>query len=160
MSYEPDLDINQLHEIHVEREKNKRLVFETIYLRCREKILYTNNVKHKTVAWYRIPSIIWGLPLYNVQACAAYLIYRLRLQNFEVSYHSPNMLYIDWSMLPEDVKAAVASKEIDKQLSDKDKDKDKDDGPVVLHGLSRLHRAAQRLKYGNRSRCPSSKIKY
>lgn len=162
--YEPDLDITKLHEVHAERERNKRLVFETIYLRCREKILYANDAKHKTTTWYRIPSIIWGLPMYNIQACAAYLMYRLRLQKFKVTYHSPNTVLIDWSEIPDGSKRHINKiKEVkyDKggAYIEKEAKKLENDEPIVLHGLSKLHRVAQRLKYGNQ-RCPPTKTKY
>lgn len=154
--YEPDLNIEQLHEVHAEREKNKRLVFETIYLRCREKILYANNVKHQMSTWYTIPSVIWGLPLYNVQACVAYLMYRLRLQKFRVEYQNPNRIHIDWSPMETPTYSQVDNDslyydpetfEAKKEAIPKNADPDK---PIVLHGLSRLHQAAQRIKYGRK----------
>jgi hypothetical protein len=158
--YEPDLNIEQLHEVHAEREKNKRLVFETIYLRCREKILYANNVKHRMNTWYTIPTVIWGLPLYNVQACVAYLMYRLRLQNFQVQYQSPNRIWIDWTPQERVNYAKIDNTALyyDPQTFEVKKDaipkhadvNNDDDGPVVLHGLSRLHQAAQRIKYGRK----------
>lgn len=164
-SYEPDLDINKLHEVHAEREKNKRLVFETIYLRCREKILYANNIKHQLNTWYTVPTIIWGLPLYNVQACVGYLMYRLRLQNFKVRYHNPNRIFIDWSptvkpysKLDNDALYYDQQTFEPKIPTETESAKNKgDEQPIVLHGLSRLHQAAQRIKYG-RKYIPSGKI--
>ncbi len=94
---DPDLDINQLHKVHDEREKQRRLVYETVYLRCRGKIIYTNNKLYHTECWYKIPKLVFGLPLFNVKGCICYLMLKLRKQLFNVKYYHENQLYISWA---------------------------------------------------------------
>ena len=94
---EPDLDINELHKIHDVRAKNKRGAFESVYLRCRAKILQMNSIYYRTECTFTIPNLSSGLPLYNVESCTAYIIYKLRKQKFQVQYLGHNKLWISWS---------------------------------------------------------------
>lgn len=91
-----DIDVDGLHKVHEERDRNRRLVFETIYAKCRDKIFYTNNVLYQKKCSFKIPHMIWGLPLYNYTACVCYMVYRLRSQHFTVKYRPPNNIDITW----------------------------------------------------------------
>lgn len=143
-----DIDINSLHKVHEQRERNKRLVYETIYQRCREKILHVNNNLYKKSVWFNIPTVMFGLPLYNMDACVCYLLYRLREQGFLAEYYAPNSLYISWDKPPLDYQPypLVPQESIQKP---KDFTKPVRSSPIVLKGLGELHRKAQYLKKKN-----------
>lgn len=96
-----DLDISKLHKKHSEREKQARLAFETVYQKCREKILYTNNSLYKTECNFTVPKLVFGLPLFNIKACICYIKIKLKKQMFEVKYIPENTLYITWHKQPD-----------------------------------------------------------
>lgn len=140
-----DIDIYSLHKVHEVRERNKRLVYETIYQKCRNKILHANNNLYQKTLWFDIPTIVFGLPLYNMDACICYMIYRLRDQGFTVEYYAPNSLYISWHEKPSDYKPfpLVPQKSINKNH---DNTKQVKNGPIVLKGLGKLRKTAEYLR--------------
>lgn len=140
-----DIDINSLHKVHERREQNKRLVYETIYQRCRDKILHVNNNLYKKSLWFNIPTVLFGLPLYNMDSCVCYLLYRLREQGFFVEYYAPNSLYISWDKRPPDYKPFPLVPP-QQQTASSDYTKPVDQRPIVLKGLGKLHQTAQYLK--------------
>ena len=90
------LDITRLNQVHVERNKNQSLVYETIYLGCQRKILYVNNHLYKKECVYDVPSYKFGLPLFNQKACTVYIMMKLRKYKFYAVYKYPNQIHIKW----------------------------------------------------------------
>ena len=47
--------------------------------------------------FYQLPDILYGLPLYDKNACICYLIYNLRKKGFIAKYIHPNGIHINWN---------------------------------------------------------------
>ncbi len=47
--------------------------------------------------FYNLPDIIYGLPLYDKNACLCYIIYKLRTAGFQTEYIYPSGIHINWS---------------------------------------------------------------
>ena len=52
-----------------------------------------NNIQY---CWFLVPEMILGVPRYDNGACIAYLIDKLRDNNFMIRYTHPNLLFISW----------------------------------------------------------------
>ena len=47
--------------------------------------------------FYNLPDILYGLPLYDKNACICYIIYKLRTAGFTVEYIYPSGIHINWN---------------------------------------------------------------
>ncbi len=130
-----DLDIKQLNRVHADRDKNRRAVYESVYYRCRDKILYVNNNLYQKECWYKIPSIVWGLPLFNVKGCICYLMLRFKKQEFKVRYKHPNWIHISW--------------DINKKENEESKDNINSDDPHDLNTRINEYMMNENMKNGD-----------
>ena len=79
-----------IYKKNKERELKKIKVFNTILKKCEKKIkLYANNDKFE--CYFEIPKFYLGAPLYNIDECVFFMIYKLK-NKFKVHYFSPNDL--------------------------------------------------------------------
>ena len=89
------MNIFELTKIHKRKQQNRIKVYDEMLTNCHKKIyaISKNNISNCT---YRVPLYKFGLPLYNQQACIAYIILKLRKNGFDVVFHEPNEIYISW----------------------------------------------------------------
>lgn len=90
------VSINELHDVHRRKKKNHQVIYQKIYDKCCARIKHANNILFLKECVYNIPTILWGHPLYDMKACACFLILRLRKEGFTVNYSYPNTLQISW----------------------------------------------------------------
>ena len=84
------------------KEKKDKIKSETnhkVYKLCSKTIgLYITNNKYECI--YTIPYIIFGLPKYNIDDVALYVIKKLKKQGMPIVFFIyPNIIYINWYKL-------------------------------------------------------------
>jgi hypothetical protein len=78
------------------REARKIKNFEKILESCYNKILLTNKQCDACCCIFTCPSVVFGLPLFNMYDCINYIITKLVEKGFEVHLAVPNNIYISW----------------------------------------------------------------
>lgn len=89
------MNIDKLHIIHDKQEQQKISVYRDILNKCYRNITNMARNGHK-VCWYFVPFIIFGKPIYNVNACICFIIVKLKKKGFDIKYYQPNILHISW----------------------------------------------------------------
>jgi len=88
--------MNELTRTHIEKKNTRKMVYESIYKQCCEKIRYMNKQWHKTSCSFIVPSIQIGLPIYKMETCIVYLMHQLKKKGFYLEFLFPNKLNISW----------------------------------------------------------------
>lgn len=90
---------NDLKKISIEKNSKRYKTYDKIIEKIviRIKIIAANGLNNFS---YEIPQFIPGLPLYNIQNCAEYIIIKLQEHGFNVQYNPPNRLFISWDLKP------------------------------------------------------------
>lgn len=91
-----DISLKELTRAHIEKTNARKMVYDTIYKQCCEKIRYMNSQWHKTACYFIVPSIQIGMPLYKMETCVVYLMYKLKQKGFSIEFIYPNRLTISW----------------------------------------------------------------
>ena len=91
------INIEDLHNINIRRLRHRLEIYDNILKKCHERIkTVSKSPKGTTFCFYIIPSYVYGVPLYDVNACIVYMVQSLIKNGFYVSYTHPNLLYISW----------------------------------------------------------------
>jgi hypothetical protein len=77
------------------REERKVITFEKIYKTIEKKIILASASNYYYV-WHEMPEFILGLPTYNLKSCIQYVVKKLKENNFECDWFTPNILLIKW----------------------------------------------------------------
>ena len=96
------MDILELYKIQEEKEKKKILIYKDVLNKCCDKILRLSK-SGRTDFYYQIPVISYGLPLFDVEACMCYLIYKFKKKGFKTKYIYPSGIYISWKKEEEEL---------------------------------------------------------
>jgi hypothetical protein len=87
-----------------QKETNKTYCFDHVLEKCHKRI--RNVASYGAMnSFYEIPSMIVGLPLYDINQCTQYVIEQLRKVGFLVQLLPPPhmyVLYVSWD--PEEIK--------------------------------------------------------
>ena len=93
-------------KINIDELFDKKQKYDLNTLELYNKLLNRIHVRIKTTSkqkkdeqycWYLVPEMIIGVPKYDQPACIAYLIGKLRENQFNVRYIHPNTLFILWN---------------------------------------------------------------
>ena len=93
-------------KINIDELFDKKQKYDLNTLELYNKLLNRIHVRIKTTSkqkkdeqycWYVVPELIIGVPKYDQPACIAYLIGKLRENQFNVRYIHPNTLFILWN---------------------------------------------------------------
>ena len=96
-NFSEKINIDELYEKKRQQDLNKLALFNKILNRIHVKIKTISRQKiDEQFCWFLVPEIIIGVPKYDQAACIAYLIDKLKINNFNVRYIHPNMLFISW----------------------------------------------------------------
>tara|TARA_Y100000590_G_C15563558_1_gene955722 strand:- start:27 stop:323 length:297 start_codon:yes stop_codon:yes gene_type:complete len=89
-------DLKIILELKRKKNKIKNETNNKIYRLCTKTIiLYVNNNKYECI--YTIPYIIFGLPKYNIEEVALFIINKLKKQGIKIIFFLyPNIIYINW----------------------------------------------------------------
>ena len=94
------LDINKLHKEIEKREERKYRVYQKILNKVHIRIITVNKKSNDCYCFFVIPTVIFGVPMYNVENCVIFIMKDLTSRGFQVEYTHPNLLYINWSEKP------------------------------------------------------------
>ena len=78
------------------REARKIKVFEHILEMCNNKIITTNQQSDDCCCIFTCPSVVFGLPLFNLMDCIRFIMIKLVEKGFEVHLAIPNNIFISW----------------------------------------------------------------
>jgi hypothetical protein len=91
------INIDELHNINEIRLKNRLKIYDSVLKKCHQQIKKTSlTPKGSTFCFYIIPNYVFGIPLYDINACIIYLVQNLSKNGFYIAYTHPNLLYISW----------------------------------------------------------------
>jgi len=93
------INIFNLHKTQRVKKKNRTKYYKKVLEKCINKIKLVAE-KAETQLVYTIPNIVIGIPLYDKEECANYLVKILKAQGFMVAYMKPNLLLISWDKIP------------------------------------------------------------
>lgn len=84
---------NKEREYHLQKET----IYSKILNRAHNQIKITARQKnsHK-FTFFAIPEFLVGTPTYDVAACTAFVIDKLKKNGFVIKYTHPNLLFISW----------------------------------------------------------------
>ncbi len=78
------------------REARKIKVFEHILEMVNNKIITTNQQSDECCCIFNCPSVVFGMPLFNLMDCIRFIMIKLVEKGFEVHLAVPNNIFISW----------------------------------------------------------------
>lgn len=78
------------------REARKIKVFEHILNMSYNKVMTTNQQTDDCCCIFTCPSVVFGLPLFNLMDCIRFIMVKLIEKGFEVHLAVPNNIFISW----------------------------------------------------------------
>jgi hypothetical protein len=94
------INIGNLHQELDDRQAKQNRIYEQVFRRVVDKIKYNNSQSVACQCLYTLPAFMFGVPLYEINACREYIISRLNDHHFYTSYMPPNIIYINWQQRP------------------------------------------------------------
>lgn len=94
------ISIQNLHAEVMARQSKRYEIYEEVFQKVVSKIKYENTKSDTCYCLYKLPVWVFGVPLYNLGACAEYIINRLKEHYFQVTFMPPNILHIYWNVRP------------------------------------------------------------
>jgi len=93
-----NLNIKNLQNEVLEREKRKIQSFEKVLDNCYSKILQANSKTNDCNCLYSVPIVMFGVPIYNLNDCITFIMEKLNKKGFKVYFTYPNLLFISWKL--------------------------------------------------------------
>lgn len=94
------ISIQNLHAELMARQSKRYTIYEEVFQKVVSKIKYENSKTDTCYCLYKLPVWVFGVPLYNMNACAEYITNKLRENYFHVYFTPPNILHIYWNLRP------------------------------------------------------------
>lgn len=94
------ISIQNLHAEVLARQSKRYAIYDEVFQKVISKIKYENKKSDSCYCIYKLPMWMFGIPLYNLSACADYIIKRLKEYYFQVYFTPPNILHIYWNIRP------------------------------------------------------------
>lgn len=92
------INIDELFDKKQKHDLNTLELYNKLLNRIHVRIKTTSKQKmDEQYCWFVVPELIIGVPKYDQPACIAYLIGKLRDNQFNVRYIHPNTLFILWN---------------------------------------------------------------
>ena len=96
--FRQNINLEELYEKKKQKDLNTLTLFNKILHRIHVKIKTISRKKiDEQCCWYLVPEMIIGVPRFDVAACIAYLMDKLKENGFNVRYFHPNLLFIVWN---------------------------------------------------------------
>ena len=96
--FDTKINIDDLYETIKKTDYNTLRSYNKILERIHKRIKITAKQKNNDqCCWFVVPEIILGIPKYDVGSCIAYLIDKLKDNEFKIKYTHPNLLFISWN---------------------------------------------------------------
>src|SRR3989344_6327233 len=90
------INMFELTKIHKRYQQNKIKVYDHILEDCHKKIYNIVKINDKSECNFKVPDYKFGLPIFNRDACLAYILIKLRKNGFDAKCLPPNQIYISW----------------------------------------------------------------
>jgi len=90
------ININDLNSERTKKIKLKEEIYDLILEKCHNRIKQAASSNNLGYCFYTIPKYIYGVPIYDYQACLIYVVKALDKNGFDLKYTHPNLLYISW----------------------------------------------------------------
>lgn len=91
------INLDDLYEKKKQHDLNTLNIYNKILGRVHNKIkLASRQSIDNQFCWFIVPEVMIGIPKYDHGACIAYLIDKLKDNNFVIKYTHPNLLFISW----------------------------------------------------------------
>jgi hypothetical protein len=90
-------NIQKLYKLQQKKNECKRKSYLPIWNRIIHQI-ETISLNGQTHLFYKIPTFIFGNPLYKPMECTQCLLEMLNEKGFKTQYVDPYILYIDWTL--------------------------------------------------------------
>ena len=95
--YNGKISLDDLYKQKKQNNDNKTITYNRILKRIHTKIkLISRQKNNMCFCAYVIHEFVLGLPRYDVAACTAHIIQKLKENGFLVKYTYPNLLFISW----------------------------------------------------------------
>jgi hypothetical protein len=157
-NFSEKISIDDLYTRKNEIEENKLKVFRKILHRVHTKIKITSRQrKSEQFTFFVVPEFLVGTPRYDVAACTAYIIDKLKDNGFLVKYTHPNLLFISWAHYYDKTKRMNIKKEYGVNIdgfgnvvSSKKKSENKEDDGQNLNTLMFANKKSSNIKLDNK----------
>jgi hypothetical protein len=157
-NFSEKISIDDLYTRKNEIEENKLKVFRKILHRVHTKIKITSRQrKSEQFTFFVVPEFLVGTPRYDVAACTAYIIDKLKDNGFLVKYTHPNLLFISWAHYYDKTKRMNIKKEYGVNIdgfgnlvSSKKKSQNKGDDEQNLNTLMFANKKSSNIKIDNK----------
>jgi hypothetical protein len=90
------INIDELYEKKRQHDLNQLALYNKLLNRVHVRIKTTSRQNNDFFCWYLVPEVVIGVPKYDLGACSAYLLNKLKDNGFNVRYIHPNTLFISW----------------------------------------------------------------
>ena len=90
--------IDELEEKRKMRANRNHDLYKGFFLEVSQKIRTRDSLGHRNLI-HRIPTIVIGFPLYDINHAIQYVLYKLQKRGFFVYPWTDNYLYVDWSFI-------------------------------------------------------------
>jgi len=98
MSGVPQLSASSLFDVRLKKDQARHRAYNQILEQALQKIAHSASQPNQpTFVYYTVPPFVLGLPSLDLKDCILYIVHHLRLQEYEVRYTYPNLLWISWS---------------------------------------------------------------
>ena len=101
------LNIHLLNNIRDQKKINQISIFKKVLEKCHHRIK-TISLQGGSYGVYIIPEYMYGVPKYDINSCAEYMVHKLKENGFTVNYTHPNFIFIDWANVPSQIKQNFA----------------------------------------------------
>ena len=136
------INIDALFDKKQKHDLGKLELYNKLLNRIHVRIKTTSRQKiDEQFCWFIVPELIIGVPKYDQPACIAYLIGKLRENQFNVRYIHPNTLFILWNhWVPSYVRTELKNKTgiIVDEFGNKKVDEDEAKPINIFNGISNI----------------------
>jgi len=92
------ISVQDIQKDHEEKTRQRLEIYKKLLDRC---FKYIKNCadQEQTRCFFRVPQIMWGLPIYKMQQCMEFMMMKLKEKGFKCSQiQKTNTIYISWNL--------------------------------------------------------------
>lgn len=113
------VNVKELEKKRKEKAERNHELYRGFFSEISVKIKNRDSLGHRNLI-HRIPTVIIGFPLYDVNHAMLYVITKLNQNGFFVYPWNDNYLYVDWSVIEKPIckkhHVSFSNEEIDKKI--------------------------------------------
>ena len=89
------INLYKLNSTRRKRYEKQKNIFNLVLKRCHSKITTSGN-QMKTECTFTIPPYIPGYPLFDIEECMRFLIYKLEKNKFKIKLINTSTIIVSW----------------------------------------------------------------